>query len=130
MATTKEWSDKGVQVTVDVDNAVITDKDIGAPVSTSDFRLIRTLVNFEIKVGNQNPSVPITFVVCYTADDATEAGGANKLKLGMWDTKTNSWKRIPVTRSVDCPYSGYEGAYEAKITARWPDPAVAWGNGG
>lgn len=129
MATTKEWSDKGLKVTVDVDNAAITDKDIGDPQSTNTFTVIRALVNFEVKVGNQNPSVPLTFVACYTADDATAAGGPNKLKLAWWDKKTNDWKNIPITRSVDCPYSGYEGAYEAKITARWPDPAVAWGNG-
>ncbi|MGD2078240.1 MAG: hypothetical protein PVH18_07650 [Chloroflexota bacterium] len=130
MAKTKEWSDKGVKVTVDDDKAVITDKDYGNPSSTGSFQLIRKLVNFEVSVDGDHPSVPVTFIVCYTADDASQAGGANKLKLGMWDARTSDWKNIPLTRSVSCPYTGFEGAYEAKITARWPDPPVAWGSGG
>jgi len=130
MAKSKEWSDKGVKVVVDNDEAVIIDKDLGDPQSTSKFSLIRGLVNFEVKVGNGNPSVPITFVACYTAEDVNAAGKANKLKLGMWDASTSDWKNIPITRAVDCPFDGYEGAFEAKITARWPDPAVGWGTGG
>ena len=132
MAKTKKWSSKGVKVVVDNDDVVISDKAYGDPPSTGNFKLIRKLVNFEVSVGDSHPSVPITFTVCYTSDDKNAAKGANKLKLGMWDQDQNDWKNIPLTRSVPCPagFEGFEGAFEAKITARWPDPAVAWGNGG
>lgn len=129
MAKSKEWSDKGLKVEVGDDSAEIIDKTTGNPQSTASFTLIKKLVNFEVRVGGTNPSVPITFIACYTADDASAAGGANKLKLAMWDEEQSSWKNIPITRAVDCPdgFTGFAGAFEAKITSRWPDPWVAWG---
>lgn len=132
MAKSKEWSDKGVKIEVDDDQAEISEKEYGDPPAPSNFNIVRRLVNFEVKVGNQNKSVPTTFIACYTADDASAAGGANKLKLVMWSPDQSDWKNIPITRSVPIPpgFSGFSGAYEAKITARWPDPPVAWGDSG
>lgn len=132
MAKSKEWSSKGVKIEVDNDQAKITDKDYGSPPSPSNFTIIRQLVNFQVKVDGEYKSVPITFIACYTAEDASTAGGANKLKLVMWNPDQNDWKNIPITRSVPVPsgFSGFAGAFEAKITARWPDPPIAWGGGG
>ncbi len=132
MAKIKDWSDKGVRLEVDDDQAVITDKDYGNPPLPNNFKIIRPLVNFEVKVGNDNKSVPTTFIACYTAADASAAGGSNRLKLVMWNPDQNDWKNIPITKSVPVPdgFSGFAGAYEAKITARWPDPPIAWGDSG
>ena len=135
MADTKEWSDKGVKAEVDVDDAEIKAKDYGDPGQSSGFNKIRDLVNFEVVVkGTSTPvngfptNKPLTITVCYTAADAAAAGGDNKLKLGMWDGA--SWKNIPITKATTCPFPGFEGAYEAKITSRWADPPIAWGGGG
>ncbi|HSG16078.1 MAG TPA: hypothetical protein VLE70_07125, partial [Anaerolineae bacterium] len=123
--------DKGVKANVPDDNAEIRTKDFGSPGSTANFRVIRELVNFEVVVkGTNNPvggfSPPMVITVCYTKEDAASAGGANKLKLGMWDG--NDWKNIPIKPANACPFEGFEGAFEAKITARWADPPVALGN--
>jgi hypothetical protein len=133
MAVKKEWSDKGVKAVVPDNNAQIRPKDFGNPGSTGNFSVIRQLVNFEVVVsGTNNPvdgfSPPMVITVCYKAEDAASAGGANKLKLGMWDG--SDWKNIPITKIDSCPFAGFEGAFEAKITARWADPPVAWGVGG
>jgi len=132
MAKTKDWSSEGVRLEVDDDQAVISSKPYGDPPSPSGYSIVRPLVNFEVKVGNENKSVPTTFIVCYTAADASAAGGDNKLKLIAWDPDNSSWKNIPLTRKVSVPdgFNGFAGAYEAKITARWPDPPVAWAGGG
>jgi hypothetical protein len=132
MAKEKEWKNEGVRIEVDADQVEINDKAYGSPPAPGNFTIIRPLVNFEVKVGGQHASVPITFVACYKATDASQAGGANKLKLVMWSPDHNDWKNIPLTKSVDPPagFEGFEGAFEAKITARWPDPPIAWGGSG
>ena len=132
MAVSKEWPDKGMKAVVPDDNAEINVKAFGDVGSTSDFTIIRKLVNFEVVVkGTKNPvdafAPPMTITACYTEADASAAGGANKLKLGMWDG--SSWKNIPIKSIDSCPFEGFAGAYEAKITARWADPPVAWGGG-
>ena len=128
----KEWSNKGVKAEVDDVNAEINEKDFGSPGSTGDFTVIRELVNFEVVNRNTKKPVegfspPMVITVCYTADDAAAAGGANRLKLGMWDG--SAWKNIPIKAADSCPFSGFAGAVEAKITARWADPPIAWGGG-
>jgi hypothetical protein len=132
MSKTKEWSGKGLKIEVDDDDAEITEKEYGNPPAPGNFKIIRELVNFEVRVGNENKPVPTTFIACFTAADASEAGGANRLKLVMWNPNQNDWKNIPITKSVPIPagFSGFAGAFEAKITARWPDPPVAWGGSG
>lgn len=129
MAKTNDWSREGVRIIVDDDQAKIIDKAYGSPPSPSNLKIVRELVNFEVTVGGENKQVPITFIACYTAADASAAGGANKLKLIMWSPDQNDWKNIPITKSVPIPdgFEDFAGAYEAKITARWPDPPVAWG---
>jgi hypothetical protein len=132
MAKTKDWSNKGIRIEVDDDQAEISDKEYGNPPSPGNFNIIRPLVNFEVKVGNENKAVPTTFIACYTAADASAAGGDNKLKLVAWDPDRENWRNIPITRKVPVPsgFSGFAGAYEAKINASWPDPPVAWGDSG
>ncbi|MFN2224036.1 MAG: hypothetical protein PVH65_09415 [Chloroflexota bacterium] len=132
MAKTKDWNSEGVRIEVDDDQAEISSKAYGDPPPPSNFKIIRKLINFEVKVSGENKQVPTTFVACYTAADASAAGGANKLKLVMWSPDQNNWKNIPITKSVPVPagFSGFAGAFEAKITARWPDPPVAWGDSG
>lgn len=131
MAKQHEWKDKGVKVTVDDDTADIIDKPYGEPPQPSDFNIVRKLVNFEVKVGGGYPARPITFVVCYTTEDANTAGGANKLKLVWWDQSKSKWKNIPLTASTSIPagFTGFAGAFRAQINASWPDPPVAWGDG-
>jgi len=131
MAKTKEWSSEGVWLEVDDDQAEITGKNYGSPPSPTSFNIIRPLVNFQVKVNGEFKSVPTTFIACYKSSDAAAAGGANKLKLVMWSPDQNDWKNIPITKSVAIPagFSGFAGAFEAKITARWPDPPIAWGGG-
>ena len=133
MAVSKEWKDKGVKAEVPDNDAEINTKPYGDPGSTSNFNVIRELVNFEVvhketKKPLKELRPPMTITVCYTSKDAEDAGGDNKLKLGMWDG--SDWKNIPITKAASCPFEGFAGAYEAKITARWADPAVAWGGGG
>jgi hypothetical protein len=133
MAKEEEWKDSGVKVTVDDDSADIIPKNYGSPPAPGDFNIIRPLVNFEVKVGSGYPAVPIRFVVCYTASDVSAAGGqANKLRLVWWDQSKNKWKNIPLTGSTSIPagFSGFEGAFGALINASWPDPPIAWGDGG
>lgn len=133
MAKSKEWKEKGVKVSVENDDASIVDKPYGQPSSPSGFNIVRELVNFEVSVGGGHPAVPITFIACYTAQDVTQAGGqANKLRLVWWDQSKGKWKNIPLTGSASVPegFSGFAGAFEAKITASWPDPPIAWGDGG
>lgn len=135
MADSKVWTEKGVKVDVPEANAEIKEKAYGNPTSTGSFTVIRHLVNFEVVVkGTSNPvngfpaNKPMTITVCYTDDDAEAAGGENKLKLAMWDGE--DWKNIPITKAAACPFAGFAGAYEAKITSRWADPSIAWGGGG
>ena len=137
MAVSKEWSKKGVKAIVPDDDAEINTKPYGNPVSKGNFTVIRDLVNFEVvnkhtkkPVSGFPTSKPMVITVCYTEADATAAGGANKLKLAMWDDKSEDWKNIPINKADSCPFEDFAGAYEAKITSRWADPPVAWGGGG
>jgi hypothetical protein len=129
MAKTKDWSREGVRLEVDDDKAEITEKDYGSPPAPASFTIIRKLVNFQVKVGEEFKSVPTTFIACYTAGDASTAGGKNRLKLVMWNPDQNDWKNIPITKEATVPdgFTGFAGAFEAKITSRWPDPPIAWG---
>lgn len=138
MAAQEQWSDRGVEVTVDVDDAQITRKPYGAPPQPDGWNIVRSLVNFEVKVGGGHPAVPIRFVACYTADDLSKVNGnANRLKLNYYsqdpdDPSKSRWRNIPITGDANVPsgFSGYVGAKKAMITASWPDPPVAWGDGG
>lgn len=137
MAVTKEWSGAGVKVSVADDDAQIEDKTYIAPPAPGTFSVVRELVNFEVKVGSGHPQVPITFIACYNSADLSKVNdNANRLKLYYWkpdkhDPTTGKWTNIPITGNASIP-SGFEnfvGAKEAKITASWPDPPVAWGDG-
>jgi hypothetical protein len=137
MAAEREWSAEGVKAFVDDDDALINPKPYGNPVSTDHFTVIRHLVNFEVVNKHTNVPVngfpaskPLVITVCFLASDAEAAGGANKLKLAMWDDKTKDWKNIPINRVSDCPFENFAGAYEARITSRWADPPISWGGGG
>lgn len=138
MAVEESWSVEGVKVTVDDDNAQITKKSYGAPPRPDDWNVVRPLVNFDVKVGGGNPAVPITFIACYKAEDLSKVDGkANRLKLNYYSTdpddpSKSKWKNIPITGDATVPsgFSGFAGAKKAMITASWPDPPVAWGDGG
>jgi hypothetical protein len=135
MANPKEWKKKGVKIAVDDENADITDKPYGqvGPPQEGFSKVVRELVNFQVTVGGQDASVRTTFIVCYTAQDVQEAGGnANKLKLYWWDKNKSKWKNIPLIGDAPIPdgFTGFLGAKKALVTASWPDPPIAWTDGG
>jgi hypothetical protein len=86
-----------------------------SPSTTSDFTVIRALVDFELPAS---PNVetftkPARLTVCYKQSDANAAGGADKLKLGAWDGK--KWRILPRNRAVPNPFPSqdFAGAVEA-----------------
>jgi hypothetical protein len=138
-SASKSWQAKGVRARVPEQAGIeveINEKPYGDPGSTSDFTVIRHLVNFEVvDKKTKNPvesfSPPMRLTVCYTQDDVDGAGDVNKLKLAAWDGK--KWRNLPITcigrDDCPCPFTGagFVGAAEVLITARWADPPVAWG---
>lgn len=100
-----------------------------SPSSTSEFSVIRTLVNFELPASPNVDTLtkPATLTVCYKQSDVDAAAGKNKLKLGAWDGQ--KWRILPQNRAVDCPFpgQGFAGAVEVLLTRPWADPPVAWG---
>ena len=123
MGKIKNWKSAGLRIDVDDNNAVITDRPYGSPPAPSGYKIVRPLANFEVKIDDQHKSVQVTFTACYKPEDVTEAGGVNKLKLKMFDKDQQKWKNVPLTGDAQVPagWQGFQGAKEAKLTARWPD---------
>jgi hypothetical protein len=100
-----------------------------SPRTTSEFTVIRALVNFELPASPdvETFTKPATLTVCYKQSDIDAAGDKNKLKLGAWDG--NKWRILPKNRAVDCPFpgKGFVGAVEVLLPKPWADPPVAWG---
>lgn len=100
-----------------------------SPTTTTEFTVIRTLVNFELPASPDVVSFtkPAKLTVCYKQSDIDAAAGKNKLKLGAWDGQ--KWRILPQNRAVDCPFpgKGFAGAVEVLLTKPWADPPVAWG---
>lgn len=100
------------------------------PRDTAEFRVIRTLVSFEVMASEPVDGFtrPGKLTVCYKQSDVDAAGGVNKLKLAAWNGK--KWQILPQRPTDECPFPGqdFAGAVEVLITRPWSDPPVAWGN--